>query len=237
MDMLLFGAFPYVALVVFMIGTIYRYGHGFKYSSLSSQILETEKLFSASLSFHIGIIMIFLGHLLGFLFPSLFSSFGGGTLVMLETIGVIFGVLAIIGLVLLFIRRHTNDRIKVVTNRMDTVIEALLIVQFILGVVIAIGSRWGLSWYASDMVPYLHSIFTFTPDISAVVVLPWIVKTHIVLAFVIILLVPFSRLVHFLVAPFHYIRRPFQVVRWNWNPKTVRDPKTSWDDVQRPTNN
>ena len=237
MDMLLFGGLPYVALVVFMIGTIYRYGHGFKYSSLSSQILETEKLFSASLSFHIGIIMIFFGHLLGFLFPSIFSSLGGGTLVLLETLGVVFGVLAIIGLVLLFVRRHTNDRIKVVTNKMDTVIEALLIVQFVIGVLIAIGSKWGLSWYASDMVPYLHSIFTFNPDISAVVVLPLLVKTHIVLAFVIILLVPFSRLVHFLVAPFHYIKRPFQVVRWNWNRKTVRDPETSWNDIRRPKNN
>jgi len=237
MDMLLFGAFPYVALVVFMIGTIYRYGHGFKYSSLSSQILETEKLFSASLSFHVGIIMIFLGHLLGFLFPSIFSSIGGSTLVAFETVGVIFGVLAIIGLVLLFVRRHTNDRIKVVTNRMDTVIEALLIIQFILGITIAITSKWGLAWYASDMTPYLRSIFMFSPDISAVVVMPILIKVHIVLAFVVILLVPFSRLVHFLVAPFHYIRRPFQVVRWNWNRKTVRDANTGWNDVRRPKNN
>ncbi len=237
MDMLLFGALPYVALIVFMIGTIYRYGHGFKYSSLSSQLLESERLFPASVSFHAGIIIIFLGHLFGFMFPSIFSSFGGETIVILETIGVIFGVLAIIGLGMLFFRRHTNDRIKVVTNKMDTIIEALLIIQFILGVIIAIGSRWGLLWYSSDMVPYLHSIFTFNPDISAIVVLPWIVKTHIVLAFIIILLVPFSRLVHFLVAPFHYILRPFIVVRWNWNRKTVRDPNTSWNDVKRPTNN
>ncbi len=237
MDMLLFGAFPYVALVVFIIGTIYRYGHGFKYSSLSSQLLETEKLFSASLSFHIGIIMIFLGHLLGFFFPSIFSSIGGSTLIILEIIGVIFGVLAIIGLVLLFIRRHTNDRIKVVTNRMDTLIEALLIIQFALGVSVAVTSKWGLAWFASDMTPYLRSIFMFNPDISAIVVMPLLIKIHIVLAFIIILLVPFSRLVHFLVAPFHYIMRPFIVVRWNWNPKTVRDANTSWNDVRRPTNN
>lgn len=237
MDMLLFGAFPYVALVTFMIGTIYRYRHGFKYSSLSSQLLETEKLFSASLAFHIGILTIFFGHLLGFIFPSIFSSLGGSTLVIFETIGLIFGLLAIIGLVLLFIRRHTNDRIKVVTNKMDTVIELLLIIQFVLGVIIAIGSKWGLAWYASDMVPYLHSIFSFNPDISAIVVLPPLIQGHIVLAFVIILLVPFSRLVHFLVAPFHYITRPFQVVRWNWNRKTINDANRSWSDVQRPKNN
>jgi len=53
-DSLLFIALPYVALVVFMIGTIYRYQHGFKYSSLSSQLLETESLFPASVAFHVG---------------------------------------------------------------------------------------------------------------------------------------------------------------------------------------
>jgi nitrate reductase gamma subunit len=237
MDILLFGAFPYVALTIFMVGTIYRYRHGFKYSSLSSQLLESERLFPASVAFHTGIIMVFLGHLLGFMFPALFRGLGGTTLVILETLGVVFGALAIIGLGMLFFRRHTNVRVRMVTNRMDTIIELLLLIQFILGVVIAIVSRWGLSWFASDMVPYLHSIFTFNPDISAVVALPWIVQTHIVLAFVIILLVPFSRLVHFLVAPFHYITRPYQVVRWYWDRKSVRDANRGWEDIKRPANN
>ncbi|NEW60218.1 respiratory nitrate reductase subunit gamma [Sulfurovum sp. bin170] len=237
MDMLLFGALPYVAFAIFVIGSIYRYQNGFKYSSLSSQLLETEKLFSASVAFHMGIIVIFLGHFIGFFFPSLFSSIGGTSLVILEIVGVMFGVLAIIGLVMLFIRRVTTDRIKVVTNRMDLVIEVLLILQFILGVVIAIEMKWGSSWYASNMVPYLHSIFAFNPDIAGMVAMPILVKLHVVGAFLIILLIPFSRLVHFLVAPFHYITRPYQVVRWNWNRKTIRDPKTSWDDIQRPKNN
>jgi nitrate reductase gamma subunit len=237
MDTLLFGAFPYVALFIFVIGTIYRYRHGFKYSSLSSQLLESEKLFPASVAFHSGIIIVFLGHLFAFLFPSVFSSFGGKALVFWETIGIIAGMLAILGLFFLFFRRHTYTRIKVVTNKMDTIIELLLLIQFILGVSIAIGSRWGISWFASDMTPYLYSIFSFHPDLSAVSVLPNLVKTHIFLAFLIILLIPFSRLVHFLVAPFHYITRPYQVVRWYWNPKTIRDTKTGWKDIKRPTNN
>ena len=236
MDMLLFGAFPYVALTIFLVGTIYRYKSGFKYSSLSSQLLETDSLFSASVAFHAGIIVIFLGHLIGFIFPSLLLS-GGTGLVILETIGAIFGLLAIIGMVMLFIRRVTTDRIKVVTNRMDLVIEVLLMLQFILGVFIAIEMKWGSAWYTSNMVPYLHSIFAFNPNIAGISVMPTLVKFHVVGAFLIILLIPFSRLVHFLVAPFHYITRPFQIVRWNWNPKTVRDPNTSWNDVRRPTNN
>ena len=237
MDLLLFGAFPYMALALFVAGTIYRYKTGFKYSSLSSQLLETEKLFSASLSFHIGIITIFLAHLIGFIAPSLFTSIGGSSLVILEILGLIFGILAIIGLALLLYRRVTHDRIKVVTSKMDMVIEILLITQFIIGVIIAIDMRWGLGWYSATMVPYLHSIFSFQPDISGISVMKPLAQVHVVGAFLIIALIPFTRLVHFLVAPFHYITRPFQVVRWYWNPKTIRDANQQWKDVQRPKNN
>jgi len=236
MDLLLFGALPYMALALFIVGTIYRYKSGFKYSSLSSELLETDRLFPASLSFHIGIITIFLGHLIGFLVPSLLKS-GGAGLVFMEIFGAMFGILAIIGLVLLFYRRVTNDRIKMVTNKMDIVIEILLLIQFIIGVTIAIEMRWGSNWYASNMVPYLHSIFSFQPDISGISQMKPLLQAHVVGAFLIIGLIPFTRLVHFLVAPFHYITRPFQVVRWYWNPKTIRDVNRQWQDVKRPTNN
>jgi nitrate reductase gamma subunit len=121
---------------------------------------------------------------------------------------------------------------------MDIIVEALLLLQFIIGIYIAISLRWGSVWYASDMVPYLWSIFTFHPDVAAISAAPFLIRLHVVLAFVIILLIPFSRLVHFLVAPFHYITRPYQIVRWNWNPKTIRDPNTPWEEaIKRPENN
>ena len=61
------------------------------------------------------------------------------------------------------------------------------------------------------------------------------IKLHIVGAFLIFLLIPFSRLVHFLVAPFHYIWRPYQVVIWYWDRKRIRQPDTAWAD-NRPRN-
>ncbi len=237
MNLLLFGALPYMALALFIAGTIYRYRTGFKYSSLSSQLLETDRLFSASLAFHIGIITIFLGHLVGFLAPALFIPIGGPSLVILETIGIIFGVLAVIGMVMLLYRRVTNDRVRRVTNKMDIIIEILLITQFIIGLFIAISMHWGSQWYLSNMVPYLHSIFLFQPDISGISEMKPLVQIHVVLAFLIIGLIPFTRLVHFLVAPFHYILRPFQVVRWYWNPKTIEDANQQWKNLKKPTNN
>lgn len=236
MDGLLFGAFPYVALTIFVVGTIYRYRGGFQYSSLSSQFLESKKFYSGSVPFHVGILVVFFAHLVAVLFPSF--TFGGSTLVTMETIMLAFSFVAIVGLVLLFIRRVTTERVQMVTNKMDIIIEVLLLAQFIIGVYIAISLKWGSAWYASDMVPYLWSIFTFSPDIAAVAATPLLIQLHIIGAFVIILLIPFSRLVHFLVAPLHYIVRPYQVVRWNWDKKKIRDPETPWEEaVKRPKNN
>ncbi len=238
MDLLLFGAFPYVALSIFVIGTIYRYKTGFKYSSLSSQFLETKKLYTASVPFHVGILVVFLGHLVGFLFPSIYLSIGGSSLVALEVVGLAFGIVATVGLIMLLIRRLNNVRLKMVTNRMDIAIEIILIVQFILGILTAMAMKWGSGWYASDMVPYLWSIMLLNPDIAAMSAMPFLVKFHVFGAFLVILLIPFSRLVHFLVVPLHYITRPYQVVRWYWDKKVVRDPNTPWSEsVRRPKNN
>ena len=236
MDGLLFGAFPYVALTIFVVGTIVRYRGGFKYSSLSSQFLESKKFSTGSVPFHVGIIAVFIAHLVAFIFPGF--TFGGSTLVTMETVMLAFSIMAIVGLLLLFIRRITNERVRMVTNKMDIIIEVTLLVQFIIGVYIAVSLKWGSAWYASDMVPYLWSIFTFSPDVAAVAATPHLIQAHIILAFVIILLIPFSRLVHFLVAPLHYIIRPYQVVRWNWDKKKIRDPEQPWEEtIQRPKNN
>ena len=180
MDIVLFAAFPYVAVIVFVIGTIWRYQTGFKYSSLSSQFLETKRLFLASVPFHIGILVILIGHFIGFLFPSLFTGIGGSSIVTFEVLALVFGIMATVGLLLLMIRRFTNDRIKAVTTKMDVFIELVLLVQFGLGIWIAISYGWGSQWYASVMVPYLKSIWMLDPDISAVIAMPAAVQLHIV---------------------------------------------------------
>ncbi len=67
-------------------------------------------------------------------------------------------------------------------------------------------------------------------------VLPWVIKAHIVGAFTIILIAPFTRLIHFFVAPLHYITRPYQQVIWNWDRRAIRNPGTAWSPTQ-PRNN
>jgi nitrate reductase gamma subunit len=235
----LFVAFPYAAVLVLVLGVAARYRQaGFTVSSLSSQFLEGRKLFWGSVPFHIGILVVFFGHLVAFLVPRATLAWNAVPvrLIILETSAFVFGITVFIGLANLMYRRFTDARIRAVTTRMDVLIEFLLLAQVVLGLWIALGFRWGSSWFAADLTPYLWSLVKLSPETGAVFALPWVIKLHIVGAFAILLMVPFTRLIHFVVAPLNYVWRPYQQVIWNWNRKTIRDPNTAWSDA-RPRNN
>ncbi len=236
---ILFIALPYTAGAVFLVGSIYRYRVvSFKISSLSSQFLEGEKLFWGSVPFHVGMLVVLLLHLTAFLFPRTLLAWNNipVRLVLLEITGFIFALSFLFGLIILFIRRVTHVRIRVVTTWMDIAIELLLLFQVVLGCSIALIYRWGSSWFASDLSPYLWSLVKFNPHLDATKAMPVMVQAHVVGAFLIVLIFPFTRLMHFLVAPFHYLFRPYQRVIWNWDRKTVNDPDSPWNR-QKPKNN
>jgi nitrate reductase gamma subunit len=235
----LFVVFPYVAVIVFVFGAAYRYRQkGFTISSLSSQFLEGKQLFWGTIPFHIGVLVVFVGHLVAFLLPRATLAWNSIPLrlIALEVTAFVFGLSMLIGLAALMFRRLTNPRIRAVTTRMDIAIELLLLGQVVLGCWIALGFRWGSSWFAADLSPYLWSLVTLTPETGAVFALPWVIKLHIAGAFAIAFMVPFTRLVHFVVAPLHYIVRPYQQVIWNWDRKAIRDPNTPWSKVRPKAN-
>ncbi len=231
----LFVAFPYVAVIVFVVGVAYRYRQkGFTVSSLSSQFLEGKKLFWGTIPFHIGILVVFFGHLTAFLLPRATLAWNSipVRLIVLEVTAFTFGLSVLVGLAALMVRRFTHPRIRAVTTKMDVAIELLLLAQVVLGCWIALGFRWGASWFAADLSPYLLSLVKLVPETGAVFALPWVIKLHIVGAFAILFMVPFSRLVHFVVAPLHYIVRPYQQVMWNWDRKSIRNPNTPWSKTR-----
>ena len=235
----LFIAFPYVAIAVFLIGSIWRYKQtGFRVSSLSSQFLEGGALFWGSIPFHFGVLFLFFGHLIAFLFPQSVLAWNSQPLrlLILEGTGLVFAFCMFFGLVGLMLRRLTNPKVRVVTSKMDILLEWVLLIQVVLGVWIALGYRWGSSWFASDLSPYLWSIMKLSPDIEVVNTMPVVIQLHIIGAFLIIFLIPFTRLVHFLVAPLHYINRPYQQVIWYWDRKKIRSADTPWGEA-RPKNN
>lgn len=219
MDAFWFIAFPYLAVVLAIGVGIYRYlASRYTYSSLSSQLLENRKLFWGSVPWHYGITLILLAHLFAGLFPGAAAFILGGRirLLVLELTGMALALFALFGLIVLIIRRlPTNSLVRRATSYMDGIVLGFLLVQVVTGVSIAIFERWGSLWYLRTAVPWFWSLVKLHPDMSTVATLPGFVKVHFVIGFAIILLFPFTRLVHLVMFPIHYLWRPYQVVVWN----------------------
>ena len=214
---LLFAVLPYVALFTFLLVTIQRYrSKAFTYSSLSSQFLENRQHFWALVPFHYGIIILLFGHFVGLLIPRAVLLWNSHPLrlYVLEVTALAFGVLTLVGLLSLVFRRFQAHKVRVTTSAADWMVYVLLLIQVVAGIAVAVLYPWGTSWYAAAAAPYLQSLFLLRPDISYVSAMPWLVQLHIVNAFVIITLFPFTRLVHILVIPNPYLWRKPQVVRW-----------------------
>ncbi len=216
-NVFLWAVFPYVALAVSIIVGLYRYFRDrFSFSSQSSQFLENRMAFWGSTMWHYGIILILTPHVLGFLFPTLWAALIADQtrLYVLEVTGLALAVMAICGLVILILRRLTNVRIERVTTVMDWVLLAALLLQVVMGFWIAFFYRWGSEWYLHTSVPWLQSLAAFNPQIQYVTAMPLPVKVHMINAFVILALFPFTRLVHIVTLPLPYLFRPYQVVIW-----------------------
>lgn len=229
LDMLLFQVLPYVPVALAILEGLRRYRQRpFSYSSLSSQFLESDRLFMGSVPWHYGILFVLTGHLVAFLFPRELMAFGSvpWRLLVLEVSALIGGFISLIGLVELTARRLTNARVRAVTSVMDIVVLVVLLIQVGLGVSIALTHRWGSMWFATILAPYLQSVLMLRPDAGIVSVLPWTIKAHIVGAYVFLAILPYSRLVHLLVLPLQYLWRPPQVVVWNAAPGSLRGPNT-----------
>ncbi len=217
LDTFLFGALPYLSITIFLVVTIQRYRQDtFTYSSLSSQFLENRQHFWGLVPFHYGLLTVLAGHVVAFLIPRAILAWNGVPLrlYVLEVSALICGLLTVTGLVMAIARRLNNTRVRGVTTASDWVLFAMLLFQIITGVLVAVFVGWGSSWFAAAVSPYLWSLVKFQPDWSFIVGMPWLVKLHIVSAFVLIGFFPFTRLVHLLVIPNQYLWRRTQIVRW-----------------------
>jgi nitrate reductase gamma subunit len=217
LDLLLFVVLPYASLLLFFAGTILRYlSMPFTYSSLSSQFLENKQHFWGLVSFHYGLLTVLTGHLIGLLIPAqvLWWNTRPLRLYVLEITALAAGLMTLVGLSAALHRRVLLPKMRRVTTTADWVILLLMAVQVVAGVYISIFRPWGSSWYAASAAPYLVSLFTFRPDVSFLATMPFAIKLHIVNAWVIVGVFPFTRLVHALVAPLPYLWRRPEVVRW-----------------------
>ena len=234
-DLLLLIALPYLAIGLLVFGTIYRCKKDqFSISALSSQFLENKQLLWGTIPWHLGILIIFVGHLIPFLVPGLWQALTSNRAFLLgvETIGVAAALLCIFGLLVALVRRITVAKVQQVTSVMDLAILILLLGQITLGLGVALSHRWGAVWSTQTTTPYLWSLITFQPNMNYVAELPPMAKLHITGAWIILSLVPFSRLIHMFFIPIAYLWRAPQLVIWanprrfQWKPQIVQQEAT-----------
>lgn len=216
-----FGIYPYIALAVLALGSIVRYDREpYSWRSGSSQLLRRKQLLWGSVLFHVGVLVIFFGHLVGLLTPiQFFDALGishGAKQLLAIVAGGVAGVMAIIGATLLIHRRVFDARVRAASNPTDLLIIVLLWVQLALGLFTIPASMQHLDGH--EMVKFMNwaqGIFTFQAGAAAHIadVSP-IFKLHLFLGLTIFLIFPFTRLVHMLSAPVRYVWRPgYQIVR------------------------
>lgn len=218
---LLFGIYPYIALAVLALGSVIRYDREpYSWRAGSSQLLRRKQLMIGSVLFHLGVLVIFLGHVGGLLTPiAIWDALGvphGAKQVLAMTAGGIAGVVAIIGATLLIHRRFLDPRVRAASSFSDNLVILLLWCQLALGLATIPVSAQHLDGH--EMVKFMEwaqGIFMFRAGASDLIrdVAP-VFKLHLFLGLTILLLFPFTRLVHMLSAPVRYIWRPgYQVVR------------------------
>jgi len=127
---LVFGVYPYIALAVFLLGSLMRFDRDqYTWKSDSSQLLRHGQLRWGSNLFHVGILFLFFGHTFGMLTPHfVYEAFltAGNKQLLAMISGGVFGLFGFVGVTLLLHRRLSDDRIRANSKTSDIVLLWLL---------------------------------------------------------------------------------------------------------------
>ncbi|MGQ3671518.1 respiratory nitrate reductase subunit gamma [Xanthobacter sp. TB0136] len=217
----LFGWYPYLALTVFFLGSLMRFDREqYTWKTGSSQLLRRRQLRWGSNMFHIGILVIFIGHAGGLLTPiwvfEMLDIEPSTKQAMAVTIGGIAGVICFIGISMLAHRRLFDPRIRANSSFGDTAILLILWVQLTLGLSTIFISLQHMDGHEMEKFMFwAQGIITLHPEAASYILdVNPLFKVHILLGLSILLVFPFTRLVHVWSAPVWYLgRRGYQVVR------------------------
>ena len=240
-DILLWGALPYVVLLVLVGGTIWRYKYDqFGWTTRSSQLYESRLLRIGSPMFHYGLLVVLGGHLVGLFIPKSWTdhviSDSGYHLVALSA-GIVAGVATLVGIALLIYRRRTTGPVFLATTRNDKLMYVVLVSAIVFGMLATLTGSHTASGvevnYRETVSIWFRSLIVLQPDVAAMVAATWQFKVHILVGFGLFALVPFSRLVHAFTAPVHYLFRPYIVYRSRdvIRPVASHDRMRGWDPV------
>ncbi|MPY25058.1 respiratory nitrate reductase subunit gamma [Shewanella psychropiezotolerans] len=220
LNFLLFGIYPFIALTVLVVGCWIRYDREpYSWKADSSQLLDQKGFRVASNLFHIGVIFVLAGHFVGLLTPEsvyhhVISTPNKQLLAMVS--GGTFGVFCLIGLVMLIKRRLTNARVRANSKRSDILVLCLLLIQVLLGLMTIVVSMDHLDGSVMALLAdWAQSLVTLqgVQAAEAINSVNIVYKVHILVGLTLIMIFPFTRLVHVISVPVKYFARNYQIVR------------------------
>lgn len=240
-EIVLWVAVPYVSIVVFVVGHIWRYRYDkFGWTTRSSQTYENTLLRWGSPMFHLGILMVLAGHVVGLFIPREWLYAIGITEEMYHfgatALGTAAAVLTLAGLAILIYRRRTVGPVFLATTVMDKVMYVFLAAALGFGTLATVVHQlFGPGFhYRETISPWIRSIFGFQPQPELMVGVPILFQLHVLAALALFALWPFTRLVHVFSAPVGYLFRPYVVYRSRDDVQGSRAPKRGWDPISTP---
>ena len=221
--------YPYLCVAIFIVGHIARYKYDqFSWTAKSSEFLEKKQLKWGSLLFHLGIIPVFFGHVVGLAIPAEWidglgiseSTYHFGAVY----IGSIFGIMTLIGMLLLTARRLTINNVRKLSSASDIFVNFLLILIIFMGCFSTLVTNAVITDfdYRQTISIWFRHLFTFSPNAALMTGVPLSFKIHILLGFTILACWPFTRLVHVIL----YIENIKHLVHIKYKRSTIYDSGT-----------
>ena len=218
MSNFLWGALPYIAFTFLCVGTLVRFFYVERnWTTKSSEFLEKKQLKIGAPLFHLGLLMVIGGHVVGVLVPKFITEYFGisehmyhqGALYM----GVPAGVILLVAFLILMNRRFTISYLKANTSTMDRWLYLFLAIAIIAGLASTLWNAPGQFDYRESIGPWFRGLLVWDPQPSLMANVPTLFKIHMISWMIVAIIFPFTRLVHCLSFPFNYLTRPHIVYR------------------------
>ena len=221
-NQLVFGIYPYIALTIFLLGSLIRFEREqYTWKSESSQLLHRGQLRVGNILFHVGILGLFFGHLFGLLTPLWIWDSLGVTHSLKQLVALIaggtMGTICLAGLSILLCRRLTNARICATTRKRDWLLLGWILGALLLGLLtITESAQHSDGEVMVRLMMWAQHLLTFQGDAASFMLdAPWLFKLHMMMGMTLFVIFPFTRLVHVWsgFASVTYLLRPWQLVR------------------------
>ncbi|RQW29677.1 respiratory nitrate reductase subunit gamma [Rhodobacteraceae bacterium CH30] len=222
LDQFLFGIYPYIALSIFFLGSLARFEREqYSWKTDSSQLLYAGQLRVGNILFHIGILGLFFGHFVGLLTPvAVWDALGvshGFKQMIAIVMGGLFGICALMGMLILLVRRLGNARLRATTRASDKLVSLWILVTLLLGL-----STLLVSYEHRDghmmvvLMTWAQNVVTFRGGAAELMAeVPLLFKAHLFMGMSLFVIFPFTRLVHVWsgFGALTYVARAWQLVR------------------------